>query len=231
MSKKLCNVFLFVILLSCSISAQKKWVLPPAEFQQQISVDGSQVLDVRTPEEYAGSHITNSLQADWLVREQFINRVQYLDKSKPVYIYCESGGRSSEAGKWMRNNGFQNVFELQQGMIGWRKQNLLSESVARDTQMNMAEYDSILKASPVVLIDFGAKWCPPCKKMEPVVEELQRTLSAKFVFTKIDGGIHTDIMQSIKVEELPTFILYKDGKEKWRKTGLVTLEEFKTQIQ
>ena len=143
MIKKLCNVFLFVILRTGSISAQKKWFYLAAEFEKQISDDGSQVLDVRTPEEYAGSHIKNSLQADWLnKRTIYRTGCSTSTNSNPYTFIVEVVVRSNEAAKWMRNNGFQNVFELQNGFIAWKKNNKPIESDTRDTQMSMAEYHS-----------------------------------------------------------------------------------------
>ena len=112
-----------------------------------------------------------------------------------------------------------------------KKNNNPLEADISSNQLTKVEYDSLVATSPVVLIDFGAKWCPPCKKMEPVLQQLQSDLSGKFVLHKIDGGIQTDIMRQLDIEELPTFIIYKEGKEVWRKTGLETLDGLKTNLQ
>lgn len=221
-----CLLFFVPVLLS-----QKKTAIPDGEFEEQVTKTGVQVLDVRTAGEYAASHIKNSLQADWLDNKQFKERVQYLDKAHPVYVYCGSGVRSKDAAKWLRQEGFQQVFELQNGFISWKKNNRPVEIDSAVNQMSLTEYQALLKTSSVSLVDFGAKWCPPCKKMEPVLEQLQKDLSGKFTLIKVDAGVHTGIMQQLKVENIPTFILYKNGKETWRKNGLVSLEEFKSQLQ
>ena len=67
--------------------------------------------------------------------------------------------------------------------------------------------------------------------MEPVLEQLQKELPAKFSLVKIDAGAHTNIMNQLGVNALPTFIVYKNGQETWRKDGLITLEEFKSQLR
>ena len=157
--------------------------------------------------------------------------MKHLDKAQPVYVYCGSGVRSNDAAKWLRHDGFQQVFELQNGFIAWKKNNRPVEIDTVVDQMSLADYQDILKTSSVLLVDFGAKWCPPCKKMEPVLEQLQKDLSGKFTLIKVDAGVHTDIMQQLKIENIPTFILYKSGKETWRKNGLVSLDEFKSQLQ
>src|ERR1700710_591440 len=76
--------------------------LSPDEFEKGLSAPQIQLLDVRTAGEYQNAHIKNSLQADWVNFDQFKDRVQYLDKNKPVMVYCASGGRSSKAAEWLR---------------------------------------------------------------------------------------------------------------------------------
>lgn len=210
---------------------QKNSLLPPSAFEKQINQAGIQILDVRTSQEYASGHIKNALQANWLNTNEFKNRVQYLDKTKPVYVYCGSGVRSSDASKWLLENGFQQVWELQNGFVSWKKDHKPVESEAKVKQMSMDDYKSLLDTSTFVLVDFGAKWCPPCKKMEPVLEQLQNDLGGKFKLVKVDAGVHTDVMQQLRVENLPTFIIYNKGKESWRKEGLVDLHEFKSNIK
>jgi thioredoxin-like negative regulator of GroEL len=62
--------------------------------------------------------------------------------------------------------------------------------------------------------------------MIPVLETLKQKPAAPFYFLRVDGGNDIDVMKSLKSEGLPTFILFKNGKETWRHEGLVTLEEF-----
>lgn len=222
------SVFLLFI---SGAAGQPKRILPPSEFQEQINQPGIQLLDVRTSQEYTAGHIKHSLQADWLNKEQFTERVKHLDKTIPLYVYCGSGVRSNDAAKWLRKDGFKEVFELQNGMIAWKKNQNAIETEMTTEQMTMAEYQSMLDSASLVLIDFGAKWCPPCKKMEPVLEQLQNDLRGQFVLLKIDAGIHTDIMQQLKVEGIPTFIVYKNTRQIWRKNGLTTLEELKSHLK
>lgn len=206
-------------------------LLGPAEFEEQINNAEIQLLDVRTFEEYTAGHIKNALQADWLSRQQFIERVHHLDKAKPLYIYCGTGVRSSGAAKWLYQEGFKAVVELRSGFIEWKKNNKPMESDIVIEQMNMNEYQSLLDSSSFILVDFGATWCPPCKKMEPVLEELKQDPSQSYVLIKIDAGVHTNVMKQVQVNKLPTFIVYKNGKETWRKEGLVSIEELKSHLQ
>ncbi|XP_057947843.1 thioredoxin H2-like [Malania oleifera] len=76
-----------------------------------------------------------------------------------------------------------------------------------------------LKESPqLMVIDFAASWCPPCKFMEPVIN----AMSAKFTdvqFAKIDVDELSEVAQEFKVQAMPTFVLYKKGKEVDRVIG------------
>lgn len=222
-------IWFVVIAMSCT--GQNNATLAPEKFANAIARADAQILDVRTFEEYKRGHIKNSLQADWYNNSQFHDRIQHLDKNKPVFIYCGSGVRSREAAKKLRKQGFEQVFELERGILSWNKNNLPLDADVTVKQMNQAEYDSLRQSAPVVLVDFGAKWCPPCKKMEPVLEQLEKDLPKRYSLVKIDAGVHTNIMNKVAVQALPTFIVYKNGLEIWRKEGLVTLEEFKKHLQ
>ena len=220
-----------LLLFISGLSGQSKTLLSAPEFQEKIKDTVVQILDVRTSQEYNAGHITHAFLADWLNEKQFRERVEHLDKTRPLFVYCGSGVRSSDAAKWLRNNGFKQVYELQNGIVGWKKNKGPLETETPTKQLTKIDYNAMVAAAPLVLIDFGAKWCPPCKKMEPVLEQLQSTLQGKFVLQKIDAGIQIDLMEQLDVKELPTFILYKAGNEVWRKTGLVELEELKTILQ
>ena len=97
--------------------------------------------------------------------------------------------------------------------------------------MTMQEFTALIPNDKVVLVDFSAVWCPPCKKMEPVLEQLQKEQGSKFTFVKIDGGEQTSICKELNVEGFPTFIIYKQGKQVWKKSGIVEISEFVKEIQ
>lgn len=202
--------------------------LDPNEFEKGIGKPDIQILDVRTAEEFKTGHIKNALQADWKDPSQFMDRVQYVDKNRPVYIYCLVGGRSAAAAEWMRANGYSNVIELKGGINAWKKASKPVEGSSNEPQITLEQYKASIPADRTVLVDFGATWCPPCVIMAPVLESLQKDKDLHFVFIKIDAGIQTELMKQLNVEKLPTLIVYKKGKEKWRHSGIVekkTLEK------
>ncbi|HNP20424.1 MAG TPA: thioredoxin domain-containing protein [Panacibacter sp.] len=226
--KNLVFVLIGWLLCSCGASAQQD-----ANADQFLALTGKanvQVLDVRTADEYKNGHIKNALQADWLNQSQFADRTQYLDKSNTILVYCASGGRSAKAASWLAQKGYT-VVNLKGGFTGWKLENKPVEGMPDIKQLSMAEYKDYTSGALPVLIDFGAAWCPPCKKMEPVLASLQDELKGKFKLVKVDGGINTDVMKELNVAALPTFIIYRNGKEVWRKQGITDISEFKQQLQ
>jgi len=79
---------------------------------------GAVFLDVRTPEEFNEGHIEGAVLINFF-DEDFKERVEALDKDKPVYIYCRSGNRSQQAGMILTQMGFQEVYDIEAGYIGW----------------------------------------------------------------------------------------------------------------
>lgn len=213
-----------VFIFSCT--AQTKTALTADEFEKEISTkENIQILDVRTPGEFFGGHIKNALQADWNDKKEFDRRISFVDKNKPVYVYCLAGGRSAAAAEKMRNAGYTNVYELSGGTNAWRAANKPLEGNSNEKQMSFDELNTAINTTKTVLLDFGASWCPPCKLMEPVLKSLADNNPGKFTLVKVDGGRDQDILKEYKVTALPVFIVFKDGKQVWRKDGIATEKE------
>lgn len=228
------NVFSFILFLSlCACKGQNP--APPkvgsSEFEKAVDAGNVQVLDVRTAGEFKTGHLRNALQADWNNQQQFADRIQYVDKDKPVYVYCLAGGRSAAAAAWMRNNGYKNVVELEGGINAWKRDNKPLEGATEVKQMTQEEYLSSIPKDKTVLVDFGATWCPPCVKMAPVLDQLEKNSALHFTLIKVDAGVHTDVMKANNVEGIPVFIVYKNGAEVWRKQGMVSKEELEGQLK
>lgn len=210
-------------LLPCKIDAQQV-NLSADEFEKAIANSGVQVLDVRTAEEYETGYIKNSFLANWNNETEFKERVSALDKSKPVYTYCLGGPRSSAATSWLNQNGFT-AYNLASGVKGWKKAGKQLEKTINVTQISLTEYQNSLPKDKTVLVNIGAQWCPPCKKMAPIIDSLSANSKDRFLLIKIDGGQQTEICKLLNIEVFPTFIIYKKGKEIWRKHGVLEARE------
>jgi rhodanese-related sulfurtransferase len=231
--KCVCSLFfLTTTILSCAQNNQTNQDNPKIEltintaaFSKAIAQTDAQILDVRTAGEYQSGHIANALQANWLDPKEFKNRTQHLDKTKTIYIYCQSGGRSASAQTALIQAGF-NVVNLEGGISNWRMQEMPVEGAGDKAQMRVEDFEKLIQSNEYVLVDIGALWCPPCRKMQPVVDGLKQAPPKPFYFLAVDGGQDMDVMKSLKVDDLPTFILYKNGVEVWRKVGVMPKEDF-----
>jgi rhodanese-related sulfurtransferase len=198
--------------------------LSVTDFENAIGVSDAQVLDVRTAEEYQSGHLKNSLLANWNNEDEFKTRAQSLNKNKPVYTYCLSGARSAAATEWLNENGYK-AFNLSGGIIAWKRAGKPLEQAEAVKQITMDEYLAQIPMDKTVLVDFSAVWCPPCKIMTPVIDSLVGTNGTRFTLVRVDGGQQTNICTQLKVDAFPTFIIYKQGKESWRKQGIVAAKE------
>lgn len=226
------NLFLPVcclsFLIACNSQAQQS-SLSVNEFEKGIAKNNIQLLDVRSPREYQSGHLGNSLLADWNNEIEFQNRVNTLDKTKPVYTYCLSGARSGAATEWLNQHGFT-AYNLTGGISAWKRADKPVEQAALVKQITLDEYLAKIPKDKTVLVDFSAVWCAPCKKMTPLIDSLVKTNGSEFVLVKVDGGDQTDICKTLQVEGFPTFIIYKQGKEVWRKEGIIESKEFVTRF-
>ncbi len=93
--------------------------LAPADFRDKLGLEGVQLVDVRTPDEWAetgtlsGAARINYRDAD------FAAQIADLNKDRPVMVYCHSGGRSKKACKIFKEAGFKEIYELDSGISGW----------------------------------------------------------------------------------------------------------------
>lgn len=92
------------------------------EFQKLIAQEGA-LVDVRTPGEYAQGHLENATNIN-IFASSFNEQVSKLDKNKPVYLYCKSGGRSAKAMSQLKGLGFTKLYNMVGGYSGWSARGL-----------------------------------------------------------------------------------------------------------
>lgn len=214
---------LFFLTNSFSSFAQKIDLTAPV-FRDSLRNGNVQLLDVRTANEYSQGHLAGAFQADWNNPEQFKERTASLDKEKTLYIYCLAGSRSAAAQKWLLQSGFTKVVNLRGGINAWNLEDYPLEGKVAVPQISLNDFMNSLPKEGPVLVDIGAEWCPPCKKMLPVVEALEQE---GYAVIRIDGGSQTELVKALHAEALPTFIGFRDGKELKRITGVCSKEALK----
>lgn len=95
-------------------------VLNSEKFEQQLNSGNVQLVDVRTPEEFAEGHLPNAVNIN-INGENFDAETAKLDKEKPVMVYCKSGGRSAKAASNLKEKGFKNITDLDGGITSWKE--------------------------------------------------------------------------------------------------------------
>ena len=85
-------------------------------------------------------------------------------------------------------------------------------------------------AQGVVLVDFYADWCGPCRMLAPVVEELAKEMSEKMTVAKVDTDRAMSVAGEYEVTSIPTLILFKDGQVKKRIVGLKDLDSLRKMV-
>jgi thioredoxin len=211
------------ILLLASCNAQTSSAVDAQAFQKKTTEKHIQILDVRNKEEFDKGHIENALLADWNDKTEFNRRTQHLDKSKPVLIYCLSGYRSQAAAIELRNNGYT-VTELQGGINAWRSQKLPLISKQSLQGLSIDSFNTIIKSNNYVIVDFGAKWCAPCKKTEPIIDSIAAENKSIFIL-KIDADKDAELCTHFNISSFPTFFIYKNGVKVNELKGVVTKEQ------
>lgn len=116
-------MLLLFVLITGSMFAQSQNAggkLEAKAFAEKLKLmPNAPLIDIRTPEEFAEGHLAKSLNYDWY-NAAFDKQMAGLDKTKPVFIYCHSGGRSAAAVAKMKAAGFKEVYELAGGISAWK---------------------------------------------------------------------------------------------------------------
>lgn len=85
---------------------------------------------------------------------------------------------------------------------------------------NLNEFKELLK-DEVVLVDFFASWCGPCRMLAPVLEEIDQNKEAKATIVKVDVDEARDIAMAYGIQVIPTLILFKNGKPVKKESGFM----------
>ncbi|UQD56611.1 thioredoxin [Flavobacterium sp. K5-23] len=84
-----------------------------------------------------------------------------------------------------------------------------------------SSFDNIINSEKPVLVDFYATWCGPCKVLGPVLKEVKDNLGDRVSIIKIDVDKNQPLASQYQVRGVPTMILFQNGKQLWRQSGVL----------
>lgn len=231
---KISSVFFSLLtftIFSCNGQTSKNIIdIDTKTFSEKITAaPNAQIIDVRTPQEFASGHIDNAVNIDWL-SDNFVANTQKLNKTKPVFLYCKTSNRSTQAAKKLEELGFTTIYNMKGGLLQWDAEGL-SKPTDRIIGVCSQEYAELLNTDKKVLIDFYAEWCAPCKKMTPYLLKMQKELADKVTIIRLNADENPTLVKEMKILELPTLLLYENKEIKWKHSGFISEEDLKKQLQ
>ena len=117
---KLILSLICVLLLGCNNTVgQNIQIVDKQQMNDNVIGKNVQLIDVRSVEEYEAGHIGNAVNYNISNRDAFLDQINKLDKTQPVYLYCKIGGRSNRAAKLLQKQGFQKIFDYSGGYSDW----------------------------------------------------------------------------------------------------------------
>jgi thioredoxin len=224
-------IFFIFTLFSCKENTSN--VISAQEFREKINKDKSAIIiDVRTPEEFNKGHLRNALNVNWF-DGNFEENVSIFNKNLPIYVYCLSGGRSSKANKIIKSIGFDKVHELNGGILEWRKNQFPEASINNDynNSLTVKDFNKLIDSDKIVLVDYYANWCAPCKIMEPYLVEISHEYSKNLNLVRINYDENLPLLRSLEVYGLPVLQLYKDKKLLWSNVGFIEKSSVESEIK
>mgnify|MGYP001567024881 CR=1 FL=1 len=123
MQKILKTLVIAFILIGCNNNQAQQTVAPvenidAKKFKELSDASEVIILDVRTPEEVEEGYINGASAIDFYDSD-FEEKINLIQKDKPVFVYCKGGGRSAQAAEILQKNGFNKVYNLSGGIMSW----------------------------------------------------------------------------------------------------------------
>lgn len=189
------------------------------------------IIDVRTKKEFESGHIASAINMDYYA-DDFQKQLTSLPKDKPLLIYCLSGSRSNSAVEKLHGMGYTNVYHLAGGIQSWKLANLPIEGESKkpDT-FTENDYQQLITANRLLMIDYYAPWCLPCRKMKPYIEKLAKEFEGRVKVVQINTDEAKQLSAKLNINPIPVITFIADGRELTRLTGLQSEETLREELK
>lgn len=205
------------------------------EFHKLSTSGKGMILDVRTKSEFDNEHLANSQYLNFYAMD-FKKKLLMLPKDEAIYLYCTTGYRSEKAAKFLAKNGYSKVYNLEHGILEWNLENLPviegepSAKLMAD-KVNPELFMQTISSDTLVLIDFYATWCGPCRKMMPLIDSIRTQYHPDLKVFKVNVDVSKKLIKQEKIIGVPLFRMYRNGILLFEKDGMMSRKELENIIE
>lgn len=95
----------------------------------------------------------------------------------------------------------------------------------------MASFNNLIKSDLPVLVDFYATWCGPCKTMAPTLQQFAKKYEGRVKVVKVDVDRAPQVMQTYRIQGVPTLMLFQNGQIRWQQSGAMPLAQLEKAVE
>lgn len=217
------GVLLF--LTACNLN-NNQHVLEPADFKAKVSEANAQILDIRNETDFKKGHIANAVNIS-AKSGDFDAQTKQLYPDVPTYIYGYSETEALTAAQTLTALEFKNLFVLKGGINAWSGAGfaLEAEKPRKIYESDTIPFEKARMGSKLVMVDFNATWCKPCKLLEPFVHRLHDNRDADVIVYSIDTDQRRDLAMEYQANSIPLLVFIKNNKVLYRSEGFISETE------
>ena len=224
-------LFAAFILLSACNPMKSNSLLEVADFKAKVSEPNAQILDVRTDVEFKKAHIANAVNISYS-SANFDAMATQLYPDIPTFIYADTEAEAVAAAQKLNSFNFKDLFVLKGGIAAWQSANLPleAEQPKKIYESDTMPFEEARKGNKLVMVDFNATWCKPCKMIEPFVHRLHDNRASEVIVYSIDTDQRPDLATEYNANQIPLLVFIKNNQEVHRSLGAISEEELNAMV-
>jgi rhodanese-related sulfurtransferase len=228
------SISALIILLSITSLLQgQNLSLTIKEFAQLLNTSQHpQILDARSPEEFAINHLKNAININLKDSAGTEKIISTLNPKYPTFTYSINNGRSIALAKKLVKKGFENVNELPGGLGNWvGAGNPIVTLSKNGLSITNDQFKQLTASNELVLVDYGSKFCGTCRKTALALDSIENQHASNLKIVRIEFDSNPELVKAQKIVALPSLVLYKNGIEIWNNKGYINYKNLLTSIE